>query len=169
MESLSELQHPLLSKTPHRALSNQLLSDRCGYYDDAYSLHYHDRILRYLVSGGNDPDSVPESAAAEHFLDATSLHVAMEMLCAPHFLLCPDQKGRGLGLSAPIRAEREEQESAVEEYGPDDPEAPRHHGNDPAAPPRDLSSSLIHTVSCGVEDHAQTHYERVLCCWVVFT
>ncbi|KAL2098599.1 hypothetical protein ACEWY4_005079 [Coilia grayii] len=146
MESLSELQNPLLDKTPHR-----VVSDCCSYHDDSYSLQCHDNIIRYFASGG-DPETT-----AERFLDATSLHVAMEMLCAPRFLLCRDDSSHSRGGTASDRS----LETPLRDH-PVDPQTP-HHGHDPdpdSGPPlHALASPPIHTVSCEVEDNRLVQYE----------
>ncbi|XP_062378166.1 synapse differentiation-inducing gene protein 1-like [Sardina pilchardus] len=148
MESLSELQNPLLDKTSHRVPSN------CsGSHADSYSRQYQDNIIRYFVSGG-DP-----SAKAEQFLDAASLHVAMEVLCAPapRFALCQDGSNHSRGAESDLsldlcmeetRLRDEQDESAAEESSPDELQ-------DQAQDPR----PHIVTVSCEVEEDRFPQYE----------
>ncbi|XP_076155971.1 synapse differentiation-inducing gene protein 1-like [Alosa pseudoharengus] len=148
MESLSELQNPLLDKTSHRVPSNY-----SGSHSDPYSCQYQDNIIRYFVSG-SDPNT-----KAEQFLDAASLHVAMELLCAPRFALCQDGGGssdhsRGaesdlsLDLCMETRLRDEQDESAANESSPDELQdqvlEPRPH---------------IVTVSCEVEEDRFPQYE----------
>ncbi|XP_041131285.1 synapse differentiation-inducing gene protein 1-like [Polyodon spathula] len=74
MESLSELQNPLLDKT-----SNHVKGDY-SYQGDFPSSQYQENIFNYFVSGSN-------KAKAQQLLDATSLHLAVEALYRPNFIL----------------------------------------------------------------------------------
>ncbi|XP_031436268.1 synapse differentiation-inducing gene protein 1-like [Clupea harengus] len=138
MESLSELQNPLLDKNPHR------------YHDDSYSHQYHDSIIRYFVSGGGgDPET-----KAEQFLDAASLHVAMEALCTPRCMLGQDGSGggsshsRGAESDLSLETKQEEQEESTAESSPEDLQNQR----------QDLGPH-IHTVSCDVDEERFPQYE----------
>ncbi|XP_034783208.1 synapse differentiation-inducing gene protein 1-like isoform X1 [Acipenser ruthenus] len=74
MESLSELQNPLLDKT-----SNHVKGDY-SYQGDFPSSQYQENIFNYFVSGSN-------KAKAQQLLDATSLHLAVEAFYRPNFIL----------------------------------------------------------------------------------
>lgn len=74
MESLSELQNPLLDKT-----SNHVKGDY-SYQGVFPSSQYQENIFNYFVSGSN-------KAKAQQLLDATSLHLAVEAFYRPNFIL----------------------------------------------------------------------------------
>ncbi|MBN3278190.1 SYN1L protein, partial [Polyodon spathula] len=74
MESLSELQNPLLDKTSNHVKGNY------SYQGDFPSSQYQENIFNYFVSGSN-------KAKAQQLLDATSLHLAVEALYRPNFIL----------------------------------------------------------------------------------
>ena len=80
MESLTELQNPLLDKT-----SRHLVQDGYQGYQCDYPGHpYQDNIIGYLYTGTNG------KTKTQQFLDATSLHLAVEAFCRPGFLLYRD-------------------------------------------------------------------------------
>lgn len=80
MESLSELQNPLLDKTSSHAVPN----DYQGYQCDYPSQPYQDSLIGYYCTGANGKHK------AQQFLDATSLHLAVEAFYRPSFILCKD-------------------------------------------------------------------------------
>ncbi|CAI5696787.1 unnamed protein product [Oreochromis niloticus] len=80
MESLSELQNPLLDKTSSHAVPN----DYQGYQCDYPSQPYQDSLIGYYCAGANGKHK------AQQFLDATSLHLAVEAFYRPNFILCKD-------------------------------------------------------------------------------
>lgn len=77
MESLSELQNPLLDKTSSHAVSN----DYQGYQCDYPSQPYQDSLIGYYCNGTHK---------TQQFLDATSLHLAVEAFYRPNFILYKD-------------------------------------------------------------------------------
>lgn len=79
MESLNELQNPLLDKTGH-----MIHNDYQGYQCDFPSQPYQDNLLGYYYSGTNDKNKT------QQFLDATSLHLAVEAFYGPSFILYKD-------------------------------------------------------------------------------
>ncbi|XP_066550304.1 synapse differentiation-inducing gene protein 1-like [Amia ocellicauda] len=77
MESLSELQNPLLDKN-----SKHVKGDY-SYQGDFPSNQYQENILNYFVNGSS-------KAKAHQLLDATSLHLAVEAFYRPNFILYKD-------------------------------------------------------------------------------
>ncbi|XP_020485626.1 synapse differentiation-inducing gene protein 1-like [Labrus bergylta] len=75
MESLSELQNPLLDKTRH--------NDYQGYQCDYPSQPYQDSLIGYYYTETNGKKT-------QQFLDATSLHLAVEAFYRPNFILYKD-------------------------------------------------------------------------------
>lgn len=80
MESLSELQNPLLDKTSRNMVPN----DYQGYQCDYTGQPYQDSLIGYYYTGTNDTHKT------QQFLDATSLHVAVEAFYKPNFILYKD-------------------------------------------------------------------------------
>ncbi|XP_068608174.1 synapse differentiation-inducing gene protein 1-like [Brachionichthys hirsutus] len=80
MESLSELQNPLLDKTSQHMVHN----DYQGYQYDYLDQPYHDSLIDYYCS---DTQGTHQT---QQFLNATSLHLAVEALYRPNFILCKD-------------------------------------------------------------------------------
>lgn len=80
MESLSELQNPLLDKTSSHAVPNNYQGYQCDYP----SQPYQDSLIGYYCTGANGKHK------AQQFLDATSLHLAVEAFYRPSFILCKD-------------------------------------------------------------------------------
>ncbi|XP_030574791.1 synapse differentiation-inducing gene protein 1-like isoform X2 [Archocentrus centrarchus] len=80
MESLSELQNPLLDKTSSHAVPN----DYQGYQCDYPSQPYQDSLIGYYCTGANGTHKT------QQFLDATSLHLAVEAFYRPSFILYKD-------------------------------------------------------------------------------
>lgn len=80
MESLSELQNPLLDKASRHVVHN----DYQGYQCDYPSQPYQDSLIGYYYTGTNDKHKT------QQFLDATSLHLAVEAFYRPNFILYKD-------------------------------------------------------------------------------
>ncbi|XP_058471555.1 synapse differentiation-inducing gene protein 1-like [Solea solea] len=80
MESLSELQNPLLDKTSKHVVH----SDYQGYQCDYPSQPYQESLIGYYYTGTNGKHKTPQ------FLDATSLHLAVEAFYRPNFILYKD-------------------------------------------------------------------------------
>lgn len=80
MESLSELQNPLLDKTNRQVVSN----DYQGYQCDYTGQPYQDSLIGYYYTGTNGKHKT------QQYLDATSLHVAVEAFYKPSFILYKD-------------------------------------------------------------------------------
>ncbi|XP_049595423.1 synapse differentiation-inducing gene protein 1-like [Syngnathus scovelli] len=78
MESLSELQNPLLDKSSKRLVH--------GYHGDypSQQQQHQDGLMGYLYSGSHDEHK------SQQFLDPTSLHLAVEAFYKPDFILCKD-------------------------------------------------------------------------------
>ncbi|XP_023658186.2 synapse differentiation-inducing gene protein 1-like [Paramormyrops kingsleyae] len=81
MESLSELQNPLLDKA-----NKHVVKGDYGYQGDFPSNQYQENIINYFVAGGGGGDR----AKAQQLLDATSLHLAVEAFYRPNFILYKD-------------------------------------------------------------------------------
>lgn len=80
MESLSELQNPLLGKTNRNAPPNNYHGYQCDYP----SQPYQDSLIGFYYA---ETDGKHET---QQFLDATSLHLAVEAFYRPGFILCKD-------------------------------------------------------------------------------
>lgn len=80
MESLSELQNPLLGNTNRHVVHN----DYRGYQCDRPSQPYQDSLTDYYHAEANGTHKT------QQFLDATSLHRAVEAFYRPNFILYKD-------------------------------------------------------------------------------
>ncbi|XP_068195477.1 synapse differentiation-inducing gene protein 1-like [Antennarius striatus] len=80
MESLSELQNPLLDKTSQHTVHN----DYQGYQRDYLDQPHHDSLIDYYCTDAHGKHKTSQ------FLDATSLHLAVEALYRPNFILYKD-------------------------------------------------------------------------------
>lgn len=80
MESLSELQNPLLDKTSRHVVQNDYQGYQCEYRNQPYQ----DGLIGYYYTGTNDKHKT------QQFLDATSLHLAVEAFYGPNFILYKD-------------------------------------------------------------------------------
>ncbi|XP_033844799.1 synapse differentiation-inducing gene protein 1-like [Periophthalmus magnuspinnatus] len=80
MESLSELQNPLLDKTSRQVVQN----DYQGYQCDYTGPPYQDSLIGYYYTGSSGKHKT------QQYLDATSLHVAVEAFYKPGFILYKD-------------------------------------------------------------------------------
>lgn len=103
MESLSELQNPLLDKN-----SKHVVKADYGYRSDFPSSQYQENIINYFVSssegrgggggvggggvggGGQVGVMATNGKAKAQLLDATSLHLAVEAFYKPNFILYKD-------------------------------------------------------------------------------
>ncbi|XP_051954984.1 synapse differentiation-inducing gene protein 1-like [Xyrauchen texanus] len=93
MESLSELQNPLLDKN-----SKHLVKADYGYGGDFHSNQYQENIINYFVTGGGGGGvggggvgvTGGNGKAKAQLLDATSLHLAVEAFYKPNFILYKD-------------------------------------------------------------------------------
>ncbi|KAL7992554.1 hypothetical protein Chor_016810 [Crotalus horridus] len=78
MESVSELQNPLLAK------SNGHLHGNCTYHQDYHSHHCHGKLYSYIFQNSGN-------ARTHQLLDASSLQLAVEALYGPNFILVKDE------------------------------------------------------------------------------
>ncbi|KAB5540112.1 hypothetical protein PHYPO_G00097590 [Pangasianodon hypophthalmus] len=104
MESLSELQNPLLDKN-----SKHVVKADYGYRSDFPSSQYQENIINYFVTssggrgggggvgggggggvGGQVGVTATNGKAKAQLLDATSLHLAVEAFYKPNFILYKD-------------------------------------------------------------------------------
>ncbi|XP_052380279.1 synapse differentiation-inducing gene protein 1-like [Oncorhynchus keta] len=110
MESLSELQNPLLDKNSKHVVN--------GYGGDFPNDQYQENIINYFVTGsdggggGGGGDTSNGAVAhvgqnnsngkmkAQQLLDATSLHLAVEAFYRPNFILYKEEGGGGDGVKA---------------------------------------------------------------------
>ncbi len=100
MESLSELQNPLLDKN-----SKHMVMADYGYGGDFHSNQYQENIINYFVTGGGGGGGSGGGGVAvtggngkakAQLLDATSLHLAVEAFYKPNFILYKDDvSGKG--------------------------------------------------------------------------
>ncbi|KAK0137605.1 Synapse differentiation-inducing gene protein 1-like [Merluccius polli] len=82
MESLTELQNPLLDKTSSRHVVHHH-----GNYHQQY--HHQGDLIGYLYAGTDGRQAAPSKS--QEFLDATSLHLAVEAFYRPaNFILYTD-------------------------------------------------------------------------------
>ncbi|KAG7466380.1 hypothetical protein MATL_G00164170 [Megalops atlanticus] len=141
MESLSELQNPLLDKT-----SKHVVKGDYGYQGDFPSSQYQENIINYFVTGGSS------KAKAQQLLDATSLHLAVEAFYRPNFILYKDDvKSKDYKSECCETTFTESKEQAAENAGAttDDPQAKLLGEND----------GKIQTVSYEVEEEEYHEYE----------
>ncbi|XP_041827046.1 synapse differentiation-inducing gene protein 1-like [Melanotaenia boesemani] len=80
MESLSELQNPLLDKTSRHVVQN----DYQGYQCDYPTHPYQDSLIGFYYTGTSGKHKT------QQFLDAESLHLAVEAFYRPNFILFKD-------------------------------------------------------------------------------
>ncbi|KPP66057.1 synapse differentiation-inducing protein 1-like [Scleropages formosus] len=81
MENLSELQNPLLDKASRHAGK-----DDYQYGGDFLGNQVQENIINYFVTGSCGGNK----AKAHQLLDTTSLHLGVEALYQPSFILCKD-------------------------------------------------------------------------------
>lgn len=104
MENLSELQNPLLDKNSKHMIN--------GYGGEFPNNHYQENIINYFAGGGgggggegggggkvSNGNAVSGSyntngkVKSQQFLDATSLHLAVEAFYRPNFILYKEDSG----------------------------------------------------------------------------
>lgn len=176
MESLSELQNPLLDKN-----SKHVVKADYGYGGDFHSNQYQENIINYFVTGGGGGGgggvAVPggNGKAKAQLLDATSLHLAVEAFYKPNFILYKDDvSGKGKDYKneccETTFVEKKDKEVAVETPSTEDPQAKL----------LDENEVKIQTVSYEVEEEEYVEYEvswlflcsrvsqtlAVLYCWI---
>uniref|UniRef100_A0A1A8GDJ2 Synapse differentiation inducing 1-like n=1 Tax=Nothobranchius korthausae TaxID=1143690 RepID=A0A1A8GDJ2_9TELE len=78
MESLSELQNPLLEKTSRHTVHKDYQGFQCDYQP------YQEKLIGYYYTDTSGKHKTPQ------FLDATSLHLAVETFYRPNFILFKD-------------------------------------------------------------------------------
>uniref|UniRef100_A0A8C6XRW9 Synapse differentiation-inducing gene protein 1-like n=1 Tax=Naja naja TaxID=35670 RepID=A0A8C6XRW9_NAJNA len=78
MESVSELQNPLLAK------NNGHLHGSCTYHQDYHGHHCHGKLYSYIFQNSGN-------ARTHQLLDASSLQLAVEALYGPNFILVKDE------------------------------------------------------------------------------
>ncbi|XP_072541290.1 synapse differentiation-inducing gene protein 1-like [Salminus brasiliensis] len=138
MESLSELQNPLLDKN-----SKHIVKADYGYRSDFPSNQYQENIINYFVTsggggsvggvggggGGGEVGVTPGNGKAKsQLLDATSLHLAVEAFYKPNFILYKDDvtiKGKDYKSECceTTFTEKKDKEAAVETPSTEDPQA----------------------------------------------
>ncbi|XP_061824952.1 synapse differentiation-inducing gene protein 1-like isoform X2 [Nerophis lumbriciformis] len=137
MESLSELQNPLLDKSNRHVVQ--------GYRGDYPTQRYHeDSLVSNYYSGTNDEHK------SQQFLDATSLHLAVEAFYKPNLILCKDNVSLHSKDSKSESFETTFTESKDAVLGEDSAE------NQSAQGEKDVK---IQTVSYDVEDEQVPEYE----------
>ncbi|XP_061751071.1 synapse differentiation-inducing gene protein 1-like isoform X2 [Nerophis ophidion] len=140
MESLSELQNPLLDKSNRHVVQ--------GYRGDYPTQRYHeDSLVSYYYSGTNDDHK------SQQFLDATSLHLAVEAFYKPNLILCKDNVSLHSKDSKSEIFETTFTESKDAVLGEDSAENQSTQGE------KDVK---IQTVSYDVEDEQVPEYETLV-------
>ncbi|XP_067099937.1 synapse differentiation-inducing gene protein 1-like [Osmerus mordax] len=141
MESLTELQNPLLDKT-----SRHLVQDGYQGYQCDYPGHpYQDNIIGYLYTGTNG------KTKTQQFLDATSLHLAVEAFCRPGFLLYRDDVSLQSKDSRSGSSETTFTEGKAAEGK--EAEGKEAEGEEPSTEEQEKRDVKIQTVSHDVEDN----------------
>lgn len=102
MENLSELQNPLLDKNTKHMVN--------GYGGEFPNNQYQENIINYFAGGGGESGegggkvnsgnvvsggsySTNGKVKSQQFLDATSLHLAVEAFYRPNFILYKEESG----------------------------------------------------------------------------
>uniref|UniRef100_H3DJ74 Synapse differentiation inducing 1 like n=1 Tax=Tetraodon nigroviridis TaxID=99883 RepID=H3DJ74_TETNG len=142
MESLSELQNPLLGKTNRNVAPNNYH----GYQCDHPSQPYQDSLIGFYYAESNGKHET------QQFLDATSLHLAVEAFYRPGFILCKDNTSLHSKDSKSESFETTFTESKDVVVGGDLPETPLDCGQEE----KDVK---IQTVSYEVEEEQGPEYE----------
>lgn len=144
MESLSELQNPLLDKA-----NKHVVKGDYGYQGDFPSNQYQENIINYFVAGGGGSDR----AKAHQLLDATSLHLAVEAFYRPNFILYKDDgvKAKDYKSECCETTFTETKETASE--------GTTTTGDDPQAKLLGENDAKIQTVSYEVEEEEYHEYE----------
>uniref|UniRef100_A0A8C1S9D2 Synapse differentiation inducing 1-like n=1 Tax=Cyprinus carpio TaxID=7962 RepID=A0A8C1S9D2_CYPCA len=157
MESLSELQNPLLDKN-----SKHMVMADYGYGGDFHSNQYQENIINYFVTGGGGGGgggggvavTGGNGKARAQLLDATSLHLAVEAFYKPNFILYKDDvSGKGKDYKneccETTFMEKKDKDVAVEIPSTEDPQAKL----------MDENEVKIQTVSYEVEEEEYVEYE----------
>ncbi|XP_035380207.1 synapse differentiation-inducing gene protein 1-like [Electrophorus electricus] len=164
MESLSELQNPLLEKN-----SKHVVKADYGYRSGYPGSQYQENIINYFVTsgggggggGGGVGEGVGEAGvpvgngkAKAQLLDATSLHLAVEAFYKPNLILYKDEvtvKGKDYKSECceTTFTEKKEKETAPETAGTEEPQAKL----------LDENEAKIQTVSYEVEEEEYVEYE----------
>lgn len=168
MESLSELQNPLLDKN-----SKDVVKADYGYRSDFPSSQYQENIINYFVTssggrgggvgggggggggvGGQVGVTATNGKAKAQLLDATSLHLAVEAFYKPNFILYKDDvtlkaKDYKSECCETTFTEKKEKEVCVETSSAEDPQAKL----------QDENEVKIQTVSYEVEEEEYVEYE----------
>ncbi|XP_077435598.1 synapse differentiation-inducing gene protein 1-like [Vanacampus margaritifer] len=139
MESLSELQNPLLNKS-----SKHLVQ---GYHGDYPSQQQQQNGLAgFLYSGSHDEHK------SQQFLDATSLHLAVEAFYKPDLILCKDDVS--------LHSKDSKSESFETTFTENKDAAPGDDGVEKQlGSTREEKDEKIQTVSYEVEDERVPEYE----------
>uniref|UniRef100_A0A4W5QST6 Synapse differentiation inducing 1-like n=1 Tax=Hucho hucho TaxID=62062 RepID=A0A4W5QST6_9TELE len=171
MESLSELQNPLLDKNSKHVVN--------GYGGDFPNNQYQENIINYFVTGGNGgggggntnngavahvgQNNSNGKMKAHQLLDATSLHLAVEAFYRPNFILYKEDGGGGGGKAKDYKSEccettftekkEKERETSVAVETPGSTEDPQ------AKLLEDGDNVKIQTVSYEVEEEEYVEYE----------
>lgn len=167
MESLSELQNPLLDKN-----SKHVVKADYGYRSDFPSSQYQENIINYFVTssgsrsggvggggggggvGGQVGVTATNGKAKAQLLDATSLHLAVEAFYKPNFILYKDDvtikaKDYKSECCETTFTEKKEKEVCVEMPSAEEPQAKL----------LDENEVKIQTVSYEVEEEEYVEYE----------
>ncbi|KAL4618123.1 synapse differentiation-inducing gene protein 1-like [Arapaima gigas] len=143
MESPSELQNPLLNKNSKHVGTNDY-----QYEGDFPSSHVQENIINYFVTGSCG-ESKPK---AQQLLDATSLHLAVEALYRPSFIIYKDDTTLRIKDCKSENCETtftENKELLVDTISPEEPQATLLGDSEPK----------IQTVSYEVEEEDYPEYE----------
>ncbi|XP_061700115.1 synapse differentiation-inducing gene protein 1-like [Syngnathoides biaculeatus] len=136
MESLTELQNPLLDKSTQQ-----------GYHSDCPSQQQHqDGLAGYVYSGSHDRHK------SQQFLDATSLHLAVEAFYKPDFTPCKDDVS--------LHSKDSKSESFETTFTENKSAAPADdYAENPLGSAPGEKDVKIQTVSYEVEDEQAPEYE----------
>ncbi|KAI1897284.1 hypothetical protein AGOR_G00081730 [Albula goreensis] len=144
MESLCELQNPLLDKT-----NKHVAGGNYGYQGDFPTTQCQDNIISYFVTGGGG-----SQAKSHQLLDATSLHLAVEAFYRPNFILCKEESQAKIKDSKGENCETtftEQKETEQETISVEDPQAKLLGEGE--------KEVNIQTVSYDVEEEEYLEYE----------
>ncbi|KAG9347278.1 hypothetical protein JZ751_004845 [Albula glossodonta] len=145
MESLCELQNPLLDKT-----NKHVAGGNYGYQGDFPTTQCQDNIISYFVTGGGG-----SQAKSHQLLDATSLHLAVEAFYRPNFILCKEESQAKIKDSKGENCETtftEQKEAEQETISVEDPQAKLLGEGE--------KEVNIQTVSYDVEEEEYLEYEE---------
>ncbi|KAM9708263.1 synapse differentiation-inducing gene protein 1-like isoform 1-T2 [Menidia menidia] len=142
MESLTELQNPLLDKSGRHVVQNNYQGYQCDYP----SQPYQDDLIGYYYSGTSGKHNT------QQFLDATSLHLAVEAFYGPNFILFKDD----VSLHSKDSKSESFETTFTENKDSVSDGIPTENTGDDAQGERDVK---IQTVSYEVEDEQGPDYE----------